>query len=76
MTYATALGAWGDVGGYDIEVQWDEACGRALGTDLADVADRPLRTLSGGEQKRLALEFLLRGEADILRGYRNGVIQH
>lgn len=66
MVYATALGAWGDVGGYDIEVQWDEACGRALGTDLADVADRPLRTLSGGEQKRLALEFLLRSEADIL----------
>lgn len=66
MKYATALGEWGDVGGYDVEVQWDEACGRALGTDLADVADRPLRTLSGGEQKRLALEFLLRGEADIL----------
>ena len=66
MRYATALGEWGDVGGYDIEVQWDEACGRALGADLADVADRALRTLSGGEQKRLALEFLLRGEADIL----------
>jgi ATPase subunit of ABC transporter with duplicated ATPase domains len=66
MKYATALGEWGDVGGYDIEVQWDEACGRALGSDLADVADRPLRTLSGGEQKRLALEFMLRGEADIL----------
>ncbi|MDW3214462.1 MAG: ATP-binding cassette domain-containing protein [Ilumatobacteraceae bacterium] len=66
MKYATALGAWGDVGGYDIEVAWDEACGRALGADLAQVADRPLRTLSGGEQKRLALEFLLRGESDIL----------
>ena len=66
MKYAHALGAWGDVGGYDIEVSWDEACGRALGADLADVAHRPLRTLSGGEQKRLALEFLLRGEADIL----------
>ncbi len=66
MKYATALGEWADVGGYDIEVQWDEACGRALGADLKDVDDRPLRTLSGGEQKRLALEFLLRGEADIL----------
>ncbi len=66
MKYANALGAWGDVGGYDIEVQWDEACGRALGADLAEVAERPLRTLSGGEQKRLALEFLLRGEDDIL----------
>ncbi|MEJ7801562.1 MAG: ATP-binding cassette domain-containing protein [Ilumatobacter sp.] len=66
MKYAAALGDWGDVGGYDVETQWDEACGRALGTDLRDVADRPLRTLSGGEQKRLALEFLLRGEADVL----------
>jgi len=66
MTYANALGEWADVGGYDVEVQWDEACGRALGTDLADVEARPLRTLSGGEQKRLALEFLLRGEADVL----------
>ncbi|MEO6654249.1 MAG: ATP-binding cassette domain-containing protein [Ilumatobacteraceae bacterium] len=66
MQYAVALGGWGDVGGYDVETLWDEACGRALGTDLRDVAERPLRTLSGGEQKRLALEFLLRGEADVL----------
>ncbi len=35
-------------------------------TDFSDIADRPLRTLSGGEQKRLALEYLLRGEDDIL----------
>ena len=66
MRYAEALAAWGDAGGYDIEVQWDEACGRALGGDLDEVADRPLATLSGGEQKRLALEFLLRGENEIL----------
>ncbi|NNE11826.1 MAG: ABC-F family ATP-binding cassette domain-containing protein, partial [Ilumatobacter sp.] len=45
---------------------WDEACGRALGVDLDDVADRPVTTLSGGEQKRLALEFLLRSEAEVL----------
>lgn len=66
MHYATALGEWGDVGGYDIEVLWDECVGRVLGSDLSDVADRPLATLSGGEQKRLALEALLRGEDDIL----------
>ena len=66
MRYAEAISAWGDAGGYDIEVRWDEACGRTLGTDFRDVADRPLRTLSGGEQKRLALEYLLRGEDDIL----------
>ena len=66
MRYAEALSHWGDAGGYDIEVQWDEACGRALGADLREVAERPLATLSGGEQKRLALEFLLRGEDDVL----------
>ena len=66
MRYAEALNVWGDSGGYDIEVQWDEACGRTLGVDFRDVAERPLRTLSGGEQKRLALEYLLRGEDDIL----------
>jgi ATPase subunit of ABC transporter with duplicated ATPase domains len=66
MRYAEALAAWGDAGGYDIEVAWDEACGRALGGDVSDVEHRALGTLSGGEQKRLALEFLLRGEADIL----------
>lgn len=66
MRYADAIAAWGDTGGYDLEVAWDEVCGRALGEDFRDVADRPLSTLSGGEQKRLALEYLLRGEDDVL----------
>jgi ATPase subunit of ABC transporter with duplicated ATPase domains len=66
MRYAEALAHWGDAGGYDVEVRWDEACGRALGVDLAELAERELRTMSGGEQKRLALEYLLRGEDDVL----------
>ncbi len=66
MRYARALADWADAGGYDLEVHWDECCGRVLGTDLAEVAARPLTTLSGGEQKRLALEALLRGEDDVL----------
>ena len=33
---------------------------------LEAVAGRPVTTLSGGEQKRLALEVLLRGDADVL----------
>ena len=66
MRYADALAAWGDAGGYDVEIAWDEACGRTLGVDFRDVANRPLRTLSGGEQKRLALEYLLRSENDVL----------
>ena len=66
MRYATALAEWGDAGGYDAEVLWDECAGRALDADFRHVADRPLTTLSGGEQKRLALEALLRGEDDVL----------
>ena len=66
MQYADALAAWGDAGGYDLEVTWNECVTRAFGESLAHVRDRPLRTLSGGEQKRLALETLLRSEFDIL----------
>ncbi len=66
MRYADALSAWGDAGGYEQEVLWDECVQRAVGESFDDVADRPLRTFSGGEQKRLALEALLRSEFDIL----------
>ena len=66
MEYADALAAWGDAGGYDLEVTWNECVTRAFGESFDDVRDRPLRTLSGGEQKRLALETLLRSEFDIL----------
>jgi ATPase subunit of ABC transporter with duplicated ATPase domains len=66
MAYADALAAWGDAGGYDLEVTWDECVTRAVGESFAAVATRPLRTFSGGEQKRLALEALLRSEFDLL----------
>ncbi len=66
MGYADALAAWGDAGGYDLEVLWDECAMRAVGEPFAAVRERPLRTLSGGEQKRLALEMLLRSEFDVL----------
>ena len=64
--YAHALTAWGEVGGYETEVLWDVCVSTALGLSLWDVADRPVNTLSGGEQKRLALEALFRSDADIL----------
>ena len=66
MRYAHAVAAWGDAGGYAAEVHWDECTTRAVGLTLDDIAERPLRTFSGGEQKRLALEVLLRGDADVL----------
>jgi ATPase subunit of ABC transporter with duplicated ATPase domains len=66
MAYADALASWGDAGGYELEVTWNECVTRAVGETFDSVATRPLRTFSGGEQKRLALEALLRSEFDIL----------
>jgi len=66
MAYAEALAAWGDVGGYEAEVWWDECCMRATGISLDEALRRPMSTFSGGEQKRLAIEALLRGEQDVL----------
>ena len=66
LAYAHALAAWGDVGGYDIEVLWDEVCTVALGAPFRLAQYRDLHTLSGGEQKRVMLEALLRGDAEIL----------
>ncbi len=66
MRYAHAVAAWGDAGGYHAEVHWNECTTRAVGLALDEIAGRPLRTFSGGEQKRLALEVLLRSDADVL----------
>lgn len=66
MAYASALVAWGEEGGYDQEVLWDMCATDSLGIPFDQCRDRPLTTLSGGEQKRLALNALLRGPDDIL----------
>jgi ATPase subunit of ABC transporter with duplicated ATPase domains len=66
MRYAAALAEWGDAGGYDAEVLWDACCLAALGIGYERCRWRELGTLSGGEQKRLVLEALLRGSADVL----------
>ncbi|MCW2539569.1 MAG: transporter related protein [Frankiales bacterium] len=66
LAYAHALTAWGDVGGYDAEILWDTVTVAALGIGYEQCKYRELSTLSGGEQKRLALEALLRGPAEVL----------
>ena len=66
MRYAEALAGWGDAGGYDAEVLWDTVTVAALGVPLERAQYRMIRTLSGGEQKRLALEALLRGPDEVL----------
>ncbi|MGY5886002.1 ABC-F family ATP-binding cassette domain-containing protein [Modestobacter lacusdianchii] len=66
MAYANALATWGDVGGYDVEVTWDTVTVAALGVPYENCKYRELNSLSGGEQKRLALECLLRGPDQVL----------
>ncbi len=66
LRYAQALADWADAGGYDAEVLWDECTTAALGVPYERAQWRDLTTLSGGEQKRLALEALLRGPDEVL----------
>jgi ATPase subunit of ABC transporter with duplicated ATPase domains len=66
MRYATALTEWGDAGGYEAEVHFDACCVAALGVGYDRCQWREVATLSGGEQKRLVLESLLRGRDEVL----------
>jgi ATPase subunit of ABC transporter with duplicated ATPase domains len=66
LAYAHELAHWGDVGGYDIEVLWDTVTVAAIGVPYDRCKYREISTLSGGEQKRLALEVLLRGRDEVL----------
>ncbi len=66
MRYAEALSDWADAGGYDAEVLWDVCTVAALSIPYDKARYRDLATLSGGEQKRLVLEALLRGPEEVL----------
>ncbi|MGD0927656.1 MAG: ATP-binding cassette domain-containing protein [Streptosporangiaceae bacterium] len=66
LRYAAALADWGDAGGYHAEVLWDACTVAALGLGYERCRDRGVSTLSGGEQKRVVLEALLRGPAEVL----------
>ena len=66
MRYAQAISDWADAGGYEAETGWDVCTVAALGTAYERAQWREVRTLSGGEQKRLVLEALLRGPDEVL----------
>ncbi|TYK42936.1 ABC-F family ATP-binding cassette domain-containing protein [Actinomadura decatromicini] len=66
LAYAQAITDYTDAGGYDIEVVWDACTTAALGLPYDEAKDRGVTTLSGGEQKRLVLEALLRGPDEVL----------
>ena len=66
MAYASAISEYADAGGYEHETVWDQCTVSALGMPFERARYRELTTLSGGEQKRLALEALLRGPDQVL----------
>jgi ATPase subunit of ABC transporter with duplicated ATPase domains len=66
LAYAQALADWADAGGYEWETLADVCTVAALGVPFERAQWRAVRTLSGGEQKRVVLEALLRGPEDVL----------
>ncbi len=66
LAYAAALADWADAGGYEAEVLWDVCTTAALGVPFERCRWRDVSSLSGGEQKRLVLEALLRGPDEVL----------
>ncbi|OIJ87685.1 ATP-binding cassette domain-containing protein [Streptomyces monashensis] len=66
LAYAQALADWAEARGYEAETLWDVCTTAALGMPYDTAQWRQVRTLSGGEQKRLVLEALLRGTDEVL----------
>jgi ATPase subunit of ABC transporter with duplicated ATPase domains len=66
LAYAQALADYADADGYEAEVTFDACCTAALGISYEKAKWREVNSLSGGEQKRLALEALLRGPDEVL----------
>ncbi|MEU5515237.1 ATP-binding cassette domain-containing protein [Streptomyces griseoaurantiacus] len=66
LAYAQALSDWGEAGGYEAENLWDRCTTAALGVPYERAQWRRVNTLSGGEQKQLCLEVLLRGPDQVL----------
>ncbi|MFE5291105.1 ABC-F family ATP-binding cassette domain-containing protein [Isoptericola sp. NPDC056618] len=66
LAYAQALADWAEAQGYEAETLWDVCTVAALGVPYEQARWREVRTLSGGEQKRLVLEALLRGPDEVL----------
>ena len=66
MKLGEAIADWTALGGYELEGQWDAACRRIVRASFAELADRPARTLSGGERKQLVLDVLFASDAGVL----------
>jgi ATPase subunit of ABC transporter with duplicated ATPase domains len=61
-----AIADWSSLGGYELEGHWDASCRRIVRAAFDEIAERPARTLSGGERKQLVLDVLFASDADVL----------
>ncbi len=61
-----AIADWSALGGYELEGHWDASCRRIVRAAFDEIAERPARTLSGGERKQLVLDVLFASDADVL----------
>jgi ATPase subunit of ABC transporter with duplicated ATPase domains len=66
MRLGEAIGDWSELGGYELEGQWDAACRRIVRAPLDEVGARETVALSGGERKQLVLEVLFSSDASVL----------
>ncbi|MFF8651181.1 ABC-F family ATP-binding cassette domain-containing protein [Streptomyces griseoluteus] len=66
MAYAQALSDWAEAQGYETETLWDMCTTAALGIPYDQAQWRQVNTFSGGEQKRLVLEYFFRGHDEVL----------
>lgn len=66
MMLGEAIADWSALGGYELEGRWDACCRRIVRSSFDELADRPARTLSGGERKQLVLDVLFASDADVL----------
>ena len=66
LAYAQALADWAEVGGYEWETLADVCTVAAISVPYERAQFRRVGTMSGGEQKRIVLEALLRGPEEVL----------
>jgi ATPase subunit of ABC transporter with duplicated ATPase domains len=66
MRLGTAIGDWSDLGGYELQGQWDTICRRIVGVGFDEVGSRRTTELSGGERKRIVLDLLLTSDTSVL----------
>ena len=66
IAYAQTVADWASAGGYEAEVTWNVCCENSIGAAVRERSGQACRDAQRGEQKRLALEVLLRGDEEVL----------